>query len=146
MIQVSAAATCASYRGIVASPFSLVTNATATFTLPTTGTITDGLGNVRPATITAEVDLFLRAQPEQQPVDMPGIEATTTILTGYAVDPMALDNKITRGTDCTLTWQGQQWTASVEGVNETYGVEGFIAETLTAKRGDDIRLRLLRQS
>ena len=130
----------------MASPFTLVANATATFNLPTTGTITDSLGNVRPVTQQVTATLFLRAAPDQQPVDLPGVEATTVVLSGYAVNPMALDTRIRNGTTGTLSWQGRTHTFTVNARNETYGDTGFIAETLTSKRGDDIRLTLQRQA
>lgn len=129
----------------MASPFTLIANATATFTLPTNGTITDVLGNVIPATETEVVDLFLKATPPTE-ADLPGVNATSTVLSGYAVDPMALDARILQGTTGTLSWQGTTWSFSVLGVNETYGTIGFISTTLTAARGDDIRLSLHRQT
>lgn len=128
----------------MASPFTDVANATGTFTLPAAGTVTDALGNVIPATTTTAVSLFLKAGPQSE-TDLPGVDATATILTGYAVSPMALDSRITRGTEGTLLWQGATWEFEVVGVNETYGTTGFIATTLTAKRGDDLRLSLRRQ-
>lgn len=129
----------------MASPFTVVENATATFALPADGVTTDSLGNVIPATTSYEVDLFLKASP-QTVNDLPGIEPTTTVLEGYAVDPMALDSRIVKGTTGTISWQGQTWSFDVAGVNERYGITGFIATTLTAYRGDDLRLNLYRQA
>lgn len=128
----------------MASPFTIVENATATFTLPTSGTVEDAYGNVLPATTTTDVTLFLKASPQAE-TTLPGVDATTTILSGYAVDPMTLDARIIRGTTGTLSWQGKTWQFDVEGTNETYGGDGFIATTLSTYRGDDIRLALRRQ-
>jgi hypothetical protein len=130
----------------VASPFTQVANATATFSLPAAGTITDSLGNVTPATTTYTASLFLRSDPASQPADLPGVDPTATTLTGYAVNPQALNTAIQRGTRGTMAWQGKTWTVEVQGRNERYGDSGLIADLLTTFRGDDIRLTLIRQA
>lgn len=128
------------------SPFTIVENTTATFTIPAAGTVTDSLGNVRPATTTTTAELFLRADPASQPADMPGVDPLASTLTGYAVSPMTLPAAITRGTRGTLAWNGHTWTVEVQGVRERYGNTGMIAELLAQYRGDDIRLLLLQQA
>ena len=74
----------------MASPFADVANATATFTLPTAGTTTDALGNVIAATESVTATLFLKGRQEVS-AGTPGTEGTLSTLSGYAVDPMALD-------------------------------------------------------
>jgi hypothetical protein len=128
----------------MASPFADVVNATAAFTLPTTGTTTDALGNVVAATESISATLFLKGRAEV-PTGTPGTEGTLTVLTGYAVDPMVLDTRITQGVEGTLTWQGATHAFEVLGHNVIYGYDGFIATTLSAERGDDISLLLFRQ-
>ena len=128
----------------MASPFTDVVNATAIFTLPTAGTTTDALGNVIAATESVTATLFLKGRPEVS-AGTPGTEGTLSTLSGYAVDPMALDTRIRQGTEGTLTWQGATHIFEVLGRNIIYGDDGFIAETLTAERGDDITLLLFRQ-
>jgi hypothetical protein len=128
----------------MASPFADVVNATATFTLPATGTSTDALGNVVAATESVTATLFLKGRAEI-PTGTPGTEGTLTTLSGYAVDPMVLDTRIRQGTEGTLSWQGATHIFEVVGRNIIYGDDGFIADTLTAERGDDITLLLFRQ-
>jgi hypothetical protein len=128
----------------MASPFADVVNATATFTLPTTGTTTDAFGNVIAATETVTATLFLKGRQEI-PTGTPGTEGTLTTLSGYAVDPMALDTRIRQGTEGTVTWQGATHIFEVLGRNVIYGDDGFISTTLTAERGDDITILLFRQ-
>jgi len=126
------------------SPFADVVNATATFTVPATGTTTDQFGNIIAATETVSATLFLKGRQEI-PTGTPGTEGTLTALSGYAVDPMALDTRIRQGTEGTLSWQGATHIFEVAGRNVIYGDDGFIAETLTAERGDDITILLFRQ-
>jgi hypothetical protein len=128
----------------MASPFTDVVNTTATFTLPTTGTVTDALGNVVAATESVAAQLFMKGRVES-PTGTPGAEGTLTTLAGYAVEPMALDTRIRQGTEGTLTWQGATHIFEVVGRNIIYGDDGFIADTLTTERGDDITLLLFRQ-
>lgn len=130
----------------MASPFTAVANATATFSLPSAGTITDSLGNVTPATTTYTAILFLRADPASQPAELPGVDPTATTLTGYSVNPITLNTAIQRGTRGTMAWQGRTWTVEVQGRNERYGDTGLIASLLSQYRGDDIRLTLIRQA
>ena len=128
----------------MASPFADVVNATASFTLPATGTMIDAVGNVVAATESVTATLFLKGRQEI-PTGTPGTEGTLTVLTGYAVDPMALDTRIRQGTEGTITWQGAVHIFEVLGRNVIYGDDGFISTTLTAERGDDITILLFRQ-
>jgi biotin carboxyl carrier protein len=96
-------------------------------------------GNVIAATDSVTATLFLKGRQEI-PTGTPGTEGTLTALTGYAVDPMALDSRIRQGTEGTVTWQGATHVFEVLGRNVIYGDDGFISTTLTAERGDDITI------
>lgn len=124
----------------MASALSALSNATAVFSLPTVGTVTDARGNVVPATETATVTMYLR-QTVINDTDLPGIEAEAQALEGYAVSPQQLDARIIRGTTGTLSLSGD--TASrceVVDVGYPYGTAGLIGETVVSVLGTKIRL------
>jgi hypothetical protein len=133
----------------VASPFTQVANATATFSLPAAGTITDSLGNVTPAMEPVTYTLFLKMggrvgvgalAPASS--DLPGAGYTSEIMEGYCVSPMSLDDRIQLGTTGTLVFAGEPEVAiTVIAARFYYGSEGFIGQTLTEKLGHRLRLR-----
>lgn len=139
----------------MASPFDLVANATATFQLPAPGLVEDDYGNDAPATTPYESRLFLKRSASFDGGDfqqlglgsaLPGVGVEQYQLSGYAVEPSILDERIRRGIRGTIEWGGVTANFVVSQRNATYGDSGFIAETLRAERGDDIVLTMLEQS
>jgi len=128
----------------MASPFILqsgtLANAIAVFTLPATGTITDNLGNVRPATTTQTVSMFLKAQPPTV-TDFPGVEASSITVEGWAVAPMAVDSRVIPGTRGTITFGSLASSpCEVVSLNHQYGSTGFIGSLLKTTLGDALRI------
>jgi hypothetical protein len=116
-------------------------NATATFNVATVGTITDpDTGNVLPATEALTVSLYLR-QGGSSSANLPGVDADTEVLEGYAVSPQALDARIKPGTTGTLNFAGQGG-ADCEVISSRfpYGSTGTIGSTLQQVLGDKIRI------
>lgn len=127
----------------MASPLSALTNASAVFTVPASGTTTDArTGNILPNTTTITVTLYLRQNPIPSSADLPGIDVDTEDFEGYAVNPMALDSRIEPGTIGTLTFSGQPAArCEVVAARYPYGTTGIIGATLQSARGDTIRLQ-----
>jgi hypothetical protein len=116
-------------------------NATATFNVATVGTTTDpATGNVLPATEALTVSLYLR-QGGSSSANLPGVDADTEVLEGYAVSPQALDARIKPGTTGTLNFAGQG-SADCEVISSRfpYGSTGTIGSTLQQVLGDKIRI------
>jgi hypothetical protein len=116
-------------------------NATATFNVATVGTTTDpDTGNVLPATEALTVSLYLR-QGGSSSANLPGVDAGTEVLEGYAVSPQALDARIKPGTTGTLNFAGQG-SADCEVISSRfpYGSTGTIGSTLQQVLGDKIRI------
>jgi len=116
-------------------------NASAVFTLPTVGTITDPTtGNITPATETVSVTLYLR-QGGSNGSNLPGIDADVETFEGYAVSPQALDARIKPGITGTLNFASQGSVAcEVISSRFPYGSTGTIGSTLQQVLGDKIRL------
>jgi hypothetical protein len=116
-------------------------NATATFNVATVGTTTDpATGNVLPATEALTVSLYLR-QGGSSSANLPGVDADTEVLEGYAVSPQALDARIKPGTTGTLTFAGQgSVDCEVISSRFPYGSTGTIGSTLQQVLGDKIRI------
>jgi hypothetical protein len=122
-------------------------NATATFNVATVGTTTDpDTGNVLPATEALTVSLYLR-QGGSSSANLPGVDADTEVLEGYAVSPQALDARIKPGTTGTLNFAGQG-SADCEVISSRfpYGSTGTIGSTLQQVLGDKIRIARYLQS
>lgn len=124
----------------MASALSALSNATATFSVATTGVLTDPVtGNVKPAEATVQVQLFLRAG-RQAGVAFPGVEVEETLFEGYALN--ALDARITEGTPGTLTFAGEEaLPVEVVSLRLPYGKTGLLGATLNAALGERIQLR-----
>jgi hypothetical protein len=131
------------------SAIAFLANATAVFTVPTSGTITEAAtGNVVPATESVTVTLYLRGTGGSAPrlSDFPGVGVEDDTLEGYAVSPQALDDRITPGTRGTLTYSGEASCAcEVAAARYPFGGTGFPGETLQGILGDKIRLNRYRQ-
>lgn len=123
------------------SALAALANATASFSLPTTGTVTDpNTGNVTAVTESIEVTLYLR-QGSINETDLPGIDAAAIAFEGYAISPQALDARIKRGTIGTLEFSGTaEQRCEVVEVAFPYGKNGLIGGTLQQVLGDRIRL------
>lgn len=123
------------------SALAALANATASFSLPTTGTTTDpNTGNVTAVTETIEVTLYLR-QGSINETDLPGIDAAAIAFEGYAISPQALDARIKRGIIGTLEFSGTtEQRCEVVDVAFPYGKNGLIGSTLQQVLGDRIRL------
>lgn len=116
-------------------------NATATFTVPTVGTITDPrTGNIVPATEQLSVSLYLR-QGSRNGSGLEGVDSDVETYDGYAVSPQALDARIKPGITGTLNFAGQG-AVSCEVINARfpYGSTGLLGSTLQQVLGDKIRL------
>lgn len=131
----------------MASALSALANATATLTLPTTGTVTDPVtGNIRAATETVTISLYLR-QGAMSPTDLPGINIEGEAFDGYAINPSALDARVQTGTTGTLAFAGQAAMAcEVVECRTPFGSSGLIGSNLQAVLGDHIRLIRYRQA
>jgi len=115
-------------------------NATAVFTLPTVGVVTDpDTGNVTPAQETTTVTLYLR-QGSPQSAGLEGVDADTIVCEGYAIEPQALDARIRPGTRGTVTMSGRQMSCEVLQERFPYGSSGLLGSTLQTILGDRIRL------
>ena len=122
------------------SALSALANATAVFTLPTVGTVTDSeTGNVSPAVETVSATLYLR-QGSAQPSNLQGVDADSIVMEGYAVNPQALDARVRPGTRGTVTMSGRTMTCEVLQERFPYGNTGLIGSTLQTILGDRIRL------
>jgi hypothetical protein len=123
------------------SDLAALANATAIFTVPTVGTVTDPVtGNVVPATETVTVSLYLR-QGSTRALDFPGVDTEVETYEGYAVSPQALDARIKPGVVGTLNFAGQG-AIDCEVINSRYpyGTTGLIGSTVQQVIGDKIRL------
>lgn len=123
------------------SALAALANATAIFTVPTVGTVTDpATGNVVPATETVTVNLYLR-QGTTRPSEFPGVDTEVETYEGYAVNPQALDARIKPGVVGTLNFAGQG-AIDCEVINGRYpyGSTGLIGSTVQQVIGDKIRL------
>lgn len=123
------------------SALAALANATATFMVPTVGTVTDPTtGNVVPATETVTVNLYLR-QGTTRPSEFPGVDTEVETYEGYAVNPQALDARIKPGVVGTLNFAGQG-AIDCEVINGRYpyGSTGLIGSTVQQVIGDKIRL------
>lgn len=124
----------------MASALLALSNASATFSLPTVGTVTDARGNVVPATESVTVTLYLR-QSNITDTDLPGIEAEAQAFEGYAVNPQELDPRIIRGTVGTLSLSGDTARrCEVADVGYPYGTTGLVGETVLGVLGTKIRI------
>lgn len=122
------------------SALSALANATAVFSVPTVGTVTDAdTGNVLPAEETVSVTLYLR-QGSPQAANLQGVDADTIVCEGYAVDPQALDARIRPGTRGTITMSGRTMVCEVLQERFPYGSTGLLGSTLQTILGDRIRL------
>lgn len=129
------------------SALASIANATAVFTLPTVGTLTDpNTGNITPATEALAVTLYLR-QGSTNGSDLPGVDADVEVFDGYAVSPQALDARIKPGITGTLNFAGQG-AVPCEVLNSRfpYGSNGLIGSTLQQVLGDKIRIARYVQS
>jgi hypothetical protein len=125
----------------MASALAALANATATFQVAGTGTVTDpDTGNVMAAGASVVVSLFLKAEKVGYTA-LPGVDVVDTVYAGYAISPMALDPGIVIGTTGTLTFAGEEPVAcEVVEVRLPYGAEGLIGGTLAGVLGQSVRL------
>lgn len=129
------------------SALKALANATAVFDLATAGTITDPLtGNVLPNSEQVSVELYLR-QSGPDPQGLPGVESDADRFEGYAVNPAALDARVTTGTRGTLTFSGDSAApCTVVACRGPYGTTGLLGSTLQGILGDRIRVTRYRQA
>ena len=123
------------------SALAALANATATFVVPTVGTVTDPTtGNIVPATETVSVSLYLR-QGGSNASDFPGVDTEVETFEGYAINPQALDARIKPGVTGTLNFSGQgAIECEVITSRFPYGTTGLIGSTIQQVLGDRIRL------
>jgi hypothetical protein len=125
----------------MASALSALANASATFTVPATGVVTDPeTGNVTAATNTVTVSLFLKAE-KISTTALPGIDVVDTLYEGYAVDPVAFDNGVVVGTEGVLTFgTADPIECEVTALRLPYGDTGLLGVTLNAALGERVQL------
>lgn len=131
----------------MASALSALQNAVAVFDVPTVGTIIDQrTGNVLPRTERVTVSLYLR-QGSLSETDVPGVGMAVDAFDGYAIDPQALDARISPGIRGLLTFSADDpMPCEVVKGREPYGTTGLIGSTLQQVIGDRIRIVRYRQS
>lgn len=125
----------------MASALSALANASATFTVPATGIVTDPeTGNVTAATNTVTVSLFLKAE-KVSTTALPGVDVVDTLYEGYAVDPVAIDNGVVVGTEGVLTFgTAEPVECEVTALRLPYGDTGLLGATLNAALGERVQL------
>jgi hypothetical protein len=123
-----------------------IANATAVFTVPTVGVVTDSAtGNVTPATETVTVVLYLK-RSTFTPNDLPGVDVDADVFAGYAVNPSAVDARVKRGIRGTLAWAGDaSQPCVVSEIGSSFGATGLIGSTLKGVLGDELRVIRYRQ-
>jgi hypothetical protein len=123
-----------------------IANATAVFTVPTVGVVTDSAtGNVTPATETVTVVLYLK-RSTFTPNDLPGVDVDADVFAGYAVNPSAVDARVKRGIRGTLAWAGDaSQPCVVSEIGSSFGSTGLIGSTLKGVLGDELRVIRYRQ-
>lgn len=131
----------------MASALLSLANASLVLALPTAGTVLDATtGNVLPNTENVTITCFLR-QGAPQKTDLPGVEAATEILEGYAVNPQALDARIKPGVRGTVSFSGQaSQSCEILASRYPYGSAGLLGSTVQSVIGDRIRIALYRQT
>jgi hypothetical protein len=125
----------------MASALTALENASVTFVVPAAGTVTDAAtGNVRAATTTTTVALYLKAEKSAYR-PLPGIDVDEVRYSGYALNPVAFPAGVVEGTTGTLTFAGE---ASVEcrvvELRTPYGKTGLIGGTLNSVLGEAVVL------
>ncbi len=125
----------------MASALQAIVNASATFQVPTVGTVTDPLtGNVSAATEEVTATFYLK-RDRFRPNDLPGVEVYDDIFAGYAIEPAALDARIKRATEGTLTFAADEpLPCKISQVQGDWGRSGLIGQTLTSVIGDNVRI------
>jgi hypothetical protein len=123
-----------------------IANATAVFTVPTVGVVTDSAtGNVTPATETVTVVLYLKRSTFTTN-DLPGVDVDADVFAGYAVNPSAVDARVKRGIRGTLAWAGDaSQPCVVSEIGSSFGSTGLIGSTLKGVLGDELRVIRYRQ-
>lgn len=116
-------------------------NASAVFTIPASGTVTDAAtGNVKPNTTTTTVALFAKASP---PVDrdLPGVEVGGTTYVCRCVNPGQLPAAVVAGTKGTVSFDGGAFVPCVVmSAREPYGSAAGIGAIVRSAVGDSITL------
>lgn len=129
------------------SALAILQNATATFTVPTTGTTTDPTtGNIIPNTTTITVALYLR-QGGLSSENLQGVQIEGDTFDGYAITPQILDDRIKSGVQGILTFSSDDpASCSVLRARFPYGGSGLLGSTLQQTLGDRIKLIRYRQT
>jgi|TARA_R100000479_G_scaffold25884_1_gene9815 hypothetical protein len=125
----------------MASALSALKNATITFNIAGTGTVTDPVtGNVSAKTTTTTVEFYL-VVTQTNSESFPGVQVTDTLYEGYAVDPKVLPSTVGVGTEGTLDFAG---TTGIEcevlEARMPYGTTGLLGKTLQNVLGDRVRI------
>lgn len=117
-------------------------NATATFTLPASGTTTDAYDNVIPNTTTLTVGLYLKQGTiQERDLEGSGINVGVDALEGTAVNPQILDSRIKPGVRGTVVFSADAAQPFVVAqCRFPYGTTGLLGSTLQSVLGDKIRL------
>jgi hypothetical protein len=94
-----------------------------TFTVPTTGTEVDTLGNTRPKTTTSTVEVYLEPTGNPRIRELVGADVKEVALEGNAVDPNVLPSTVKDGSTASLTIGGRKGTFTL-----TIGFPSAVAE------------------
>jgi hypothetical protein len=119
----------------------LARNASARFTVPSSGTITDAHGNKRAGTEDLTYLLYLREDVGDKQRNYPGVDVISSTLDGYVVYPSKLDPRIIPGTTGYLTFgNDQEAKCVVLDARFEFGSTGAIGSLLQQVLGDSIMI------
>lgn len=91
------------------SPFASFANSILRFEVPGAELVTDPkTGNVRPATVVVVVSALLDVAKEPKTAELPGSDATSVYLEGFAVNPMILPSYVGYRAIADATWAGRR--------------------------------------
>jgi hypothetical protein len=123
----------------MASALTALANATATFTVAGSATITDPeTGNIKPVDESVVVSLFLKAE-KQRNRQFPGVDIEEVFFEGYAVE--ALDSRVLVGTLGSLSFSSETAVdCEVLELRTPYGDTGLIGDVLAKALGEKIVL------
>ena len=128
----------------MASALTGLKNASATFTVAGSATITDPeTGNIKPVEESITVDLFLKTE-KQRNRQFPGVDIEQTYYEGYVVS--TLDSRVLVGSTGSVTFASEPAVdCEVLELNPPYGKTGLLGGVLAQALGEKIVLVSRRQ-
>lgn len=92
----------------MASPLSIIANATLVFQVPTGAMGTDSLGNPRPETEPQTVSAYLKNDRRPRHLYYPGADESQVPMVGYLVEPQTVPDTLKHGAVALCTIAEQQ--------------------------------------